>query len=550
MKKALLALVGAFGGTLLAAEPAASVLPEDNPVADARATVTCGNARFTVLTDRLIRMEHSPDGVFEDRASFVFVNRRLPVPAFKVARTDAGCTIDTGSLVLAYAGGAFSSESLKVEGKGARPFSWRFGDKDRDNLLGTTRTLDTVGDRSSLLTRMEKGILSRDGWTVVDDSAGFLFEPTDDHWRRWAAPRPDKSRADLYFFGYGRDYKAALGDYVKVAGRIPLPPRYAFGYWWSRYWPYSDDEIDDIVATLDGLGIPQDVMIIDMDWHDTYGLGRQSAFDDVGQRVGWTGYTWKDGLFANPRSFLKRLHDRHLKIALNLHPASGIQPMEDCYARFREAYGWQGTNAIPYRLSEAKWADCWYGEALGRIEQDGVDFWWLDWQQWLTSKYVPGLSNTFWLNHTMAHHESEKRDAAGRALRPLIYHRWGGLGSHRYQMGFSGDTLVRWSMLAAIPWFTATSGNVGYGYWGHDIGGHMDPQGAGHEPEIFTRWLQGAVFTPLFKTHSGCTPEIERRIWKYPDHFETMRETFRLRYRLAPYVYTAARAAYDTGVSI
>ena len=522
----------------------------DDPAADPRAIVVCGAARFTVLTDRLIRMEQSPDGAFEDRASLVFVNRRLPVPEFKVTRSDGGCAIDTGRLLLTYAGGAFTPGSLKVEGRGTRPFVWRFGDRDRGNLLGTTRTLDTVGDRSSLLRRMEKGILSRDGWAVVDDSKGFVFEPTADHWRNWAAPRGERGRTDLYFFGYGHDYKAALGDYVKVAGRIPLPPRFAFGYWWSRYWPYSDDEIDDIVDTLDGFGIPLDVMIVDMDWHDTYGIGRNSSFDDVGQRVGWTGYTWKDGLFTNPKSFLKRLHDRHLKVALNIHPASGIQPMEECYARFREAYGWEGTNAIPYRLSEPKWADCWYDRVLGELEEGGVDFWWLDWQQWLTSKYMPGLSNTFWLNHTMAHHEGEKRDADGRALRPLIYHRWGGLGSHRYQMGFSGDTLVRWSMLAEIPWFTATSGNVGYGYWGHDVGGHMDPQGAGHEPEIFTRWLQGAVFTPLFKTHSSCSPEMERRIWKYPDHFETMRETFRLRYRLAPYVYTAARAAYDTGVSL
>src|ERR1700683_3086597 len=55
----------------------------DNPVADPKAVVTVGNARFTVLTPQLIRMEWSADGKFEDHASFVFLNRRLPVPKFQ-----------------------------------------------------------------------------------------------------------------------------------------------------------------------------------------------------------------------------------------------------------------------------------------------------------------------------------------------------------------------------------------------------------------------------------------------------------------------------------
>ena len=523
---------------------------DDSPVADVRATVVSGRARFTVLTDRLVRMEYAGDGAFEDRASIVFVNRLLPVPKFAVSRTGDGCVIDTGALKLTYRGGPFAADTLQVEGRGAVPFRWRFGDRDRGNLYGTTRTLDKVGDLAQMMERMEKGLVSRDGWTVVDDSDGLLFEPRDDHWGQWPAPRPAGERRDLYLFGYGHAYKDALGDYVKVAGRIPLPPRFAFGYWWCRYWPYSDYEIEALVDRFEGFGIPLDVMVIDMDWHKTFGLGRNTVSDEFDQLVGWTGYTWERGLFPHPEKFLEQLHRRGLKVAMNLHPAGGIAPREDCYERFRAAYGWAGTNAIPYRLSEPKWADCWYDEVLRPLERQGVDFWWLDWQQWLTSKDLPGLSNTFWLNHTMARHESEKTDAEGRPQRPLVYHRWGGLGSHRYQMGFSGDTFMEWTMLAAIPWFTATSGNVGYGYWGHDIGGHMDIQNFGHEPEIFLRWLQGGVFTPLFRTHSTCFAPIERRIWMFPEHFDAMRETFRLRYRLAPYVYTAARAAYDTGVSI
>ena len=58
----------------------------DDPVADPRAVVILGNARFTVLTPELIRMEWAADGKFEDHASFVFINRRLPVPKFSKDR--------------------------------------------------------------------------------------------------------------------------------------------------------------------------------------------------------------------------------------------------------------------------------------------------------------------------------------------------------------------------------------------------------------------------------------------------------------------------------
>ena len=54
--------------------------------------------------------------------------------------------------------------------------------------------------------------------------------------------------------------------------------------------------------------------------------------------------------------------------------------------------------------------------------------------------------------------------------RPLLYHRWGGLGNHRYQIGFSGDATITWKSLEFQPYFTATASNVLYGYWSHDIG--------------------------------------------------------------------------------
>ena len=123
----------------------------------------------------------------------------------------------------------------------------------------------------------------------------------------------------------------------------------------------------------------------------------------------------------------------------------------------------------------------------------------------------------------------------------------GGLGSHRYPIGFSGDSFTTYGTLAWQPYFTATASNVGFGYWGHDLGGHQ--QYDGNNPELYLRWMQYGVFTPVFRTHATNWPGIERRIWKY-ENFPLLLETVRLRYALMPYIYTAARQAYDTGVSI
>jgi alpha-glucosidase len=93
-----------------------------NPIADPRAIVEFGNARFTVLTPQLIRMEWSANGKFEDRASLVFLNRRLPVPKFEKSSTDGNktLTIATDGLKLTYtpepkgSSLGFTAENLEI----------------------------------------------------------------------------------------------------------------------------------------------------------------------------------------------------------------------------------------------------------------------------------------------------------------------------------------------------------------------------------------------------------------------------------------------------
>jgi hypothetical protein len=175
------------------------------------------------------------------------------------------------------------------------------------------------------------------------------------------------------------------------------------------------------------------------------------------------------------------------------------------------------------------------------MEDDGVDFWWMDWQQGEISE-MRGLDPLPWINHL------HYADSTRRGQRPMIYSRWGGLGNHRYQPGFSGDTWVGWAALQFQPYFTATASNVAYGWWGHDVGGHM---GGPTEPELYARWVQYGALSPMLRLHATKDPLAERRPWAYPEpYFEAARAAFHWRYQLVPYLYTMARVAHDTGVSL
>jgi alpha-glucosidase len=530
-----------------------------NPVANPKAVVILDHARFTVLTPQLIRMEWAADSKFEDHASLVFLNRNLPVPVFQhkvtTARGEQQLTINTRDLHLTYtvangSNGKFSPDNLQVEFTlDGKPVVWHPGMPDTGNLQGTTRTLDGAKG-SHLRGSIGLGLISRNGWVVVDDSTRPLFDSDDFRFTKgesspwpWAMERPSGDRQDWYFFGYGHHYKQALGDFVRVAGRIPLPPYFAFGAWWSRYWDYSDQELDDLVRGFRENDTPLDVLVIDMGWHiSKRQLEAEHQVDQSGQDLGWSGYSWNKLLFPDPQAFLTKIHQQGLKVTLNLHPASGVQPWETRYPEMARAMGIDPATKkyVPFDITSKKYATNLMDIMLHPLEKQGINFWWLDWQQEPNTK-MTGINPTWWLNYV------HFTDQAREGKRPLLFHRWGGLGNHRYQIGFSGDTFSIWPSLAFQPWFTATAANVGYAYWSHDIGGHQ-PGVVG--PELYTRWVQFGAFSPILRTHTTKNPDAERRIWAYPEPYSgIMRQTFQLRYALIPYIYTEARRTYDTGVA-
>ena len=497
---------------------------------DPAAVIRLPHARITLLTSRLLRIEFSPQERFEDRPSQAFWYRRQPAPAYARRETRRGVEIETEHLLLRYRPGrpklTPGALSVTVKATGA---VWKYGDGPArgGNLRGTARTLD---ERLGSLP-LEPGLLGRSGWAVIDDTAALLFNRDG-----WLAPRqPEPEARDLYFFGYGRDYPACLQDFCRVAGPPPLPPRWALGNWWSRYWAYSASELLELMGEFRDHDVPLSVCIVDMDWHITR-TGNSST--------GWTGYTWNTALFPDPPGFLAALHSLGLKTALNLHPAEGIHPHEAAYPEFARLLGQDPAEARPiaFDLANPGFAGPYFDRLHHPLEAQGVDFWWIDWQQGRRST-LPGLDPLWWLNHL--HFHDLGRDGVKR---PFIFSRWGGLGNHRYPIGFSGDTIVNWPALDFQPYFTATAANVGYGWWSHDIGGHMHGQ---EDDELYTRWVQFGVFSPIFRLHSTKRGQHERRPWgRGAAAARIAGDAMRLRHRLIPYIYTMAWRNHTTGLPL
>ncbi|MEI2640626.1 MAG: TIM-barrel domain-containing protein [Microthrixaceae bacterium] len=527
-----------------------AVIVQPDPVADVGQIVVAGNVRVSVLTDRLLRVEYSPDAAFEDRSSLSVVNRRFPKATYAASLDGSSLTVRTSELALNISDitRSFSSRSLTAErtSDGAR---WHFGKVDRSNLGGTVRTLDNWdGNRLSRYAGwddetgiqldweeqdLEPGLLSRSGWSVFDDSGSVVLDPRSGgraaRGRSWPTAREPGERIDIYLFAYGDSHVEALQAASRLFGPQPLPPRFTFGYWYSRYYPYTDAELLSVTDELDHFGIPADVLVIDMDWH----------------RLGWTGYSWDKDLFPDPTATLQAVHDRGLKVCLNLHPADGVGSHEDAFEAMCDAMGLDPgeTDRIPFDITDPNFVDA-YLRLLHHPEEDrGVDFWWMDWQQGMDTQ-LSGLDPLAWLNHIHWDDASRRRPTR----RPLIFSRWDGLGAGRHPIGFSGDTYATWESLGFQPGFTATAANVLYGYWSHDIGGHI---GSTPDPEMYARWLQFGAHSPMLRTHGTLDPLAERKVWEFPNPYRAiMIDTIRRRYELIPYIYGECRRGLDDGRSL
>ena len=489
--------------------------------------VTGKKYRITLLTEGLIRLEYSEDGIFEDRATQMVFFRDFPKTDFRVITGKGGIEIHTSRIHLIYNEKEFSSHGLSIQVKGnlsAYHSIWHYGEEIHD-LGGTSRTLDEADGAIPL----DHGVVSRFGYSVIDDSRSQVLLSDG-----WIEPRK-KGIKDLYFFGYGHDYKDALNDFYRLCGKTPMLPRFALGNWWSRYYKYSEESYMELMERFDRENLPFTVAVIDMDWH----------LVDVDPKYGsgWTGYTWNKELFPDPERFLKRLHDRGMRTTLNVHPADGVQAHEEMYEKMATAMGVdiQAEDPVICDPADPKFMEAYFKYLHHPREEEGVDFWWIDWQQGSNCK-IEGLDPLWIFNHF--HFLDSKRNGK----RPMTFSRYAGPGSHRYPVGFSGDTVITWESLDFQPYFTETASNIGYGWWSHDIGGHM--QGY-KDDEMTARWTQFGIFSPIMRLHSSCSEFNGKEPWRFKKETElVMGDALRQRHAMIPYLYTMNYRSYKENLPV
>ncbi len=510
--------------------------------ADGKCVVLEDDVRITVLSDRIIRIERDGSGTFEDRATQFAVCRNFAKPQFTVIKERDKIIVTTKRVVF-----EVDKRSLKtacvMDGRRERA-------RAKYNLGGTARTLDgtfgvalknysgRIKKEAFCLANMKGGVMARNGVAEIDDSKSFTLNADG------SVEARRRGIADKYVFAFGDDYLGGLREYYELTGYQPLLPKYVLGNWWSRYYAYSERGYLDLMDKFALKNIPLTVATVDMDWHIVKNVPKDAEYKGI-QGRGWTGYTFEKSLFPDHKRFLSELKRRGLAVTMNLHPRDGVRYFEEQYPEMARANGIEPSTkkTVEFDLTNPTFRDSYFDILHHPYEKEGVDFWWIDWQQGTKSK-IKGLDPLWLLNH---YHTMDVNRNADSGQNGVILSRYAGAGSHRYPLGFSGDTFVCWKSLKLQPYFTATASNIGYGWWSHDIGGHLYGRGRG---ELYARWVQYGVFSPILRLHSSNNA-ISKEPWLYGDKYEKIASDFlRLRHRLLPYLYSMNVKSAEQGVPL
>ncbi len=362
---------------------------------------------------------------------------------------------------------------------------------------------------------------------------------------------------DYYVFA-GPTPADVLRQYTDLVGRMPLPPRWALGYQQSR-WSYTPDaKVRQIARTFRQKRIPCDVIYLDIDYMEGY-------------RV----FTWNEQNFPRPAELLADLARDGFKVVPIIDPGikvdtayrayrTGMQ--EDVFLKYPSGdiflgNVWPGTCAFPDFSKPSTRA--WWSRSIAELRETGVRGFWTDMNEPsvfdVPTKTIDlsvihddgGERTTHAKNHNVYGMQmTEATYAAAREARPnerpFILTRASFAGGHRFAAAWTGDNVSSWEHLQlAVPMCLGMSIS-GQPFVGSDIGGFIGaPDG-----ELYARWLQFSVFTPLMRTHTVIgSPDQEP--WSFGARFESInRATIELRYRLLPYLYNAMRQASETGIPV
>ena len=486
-----------------------------NWVSEEEAIARNSTYRITILTERLVRLEYSSDGMFNNYETTVVKNRRFPIPEFTKEEDDTRLIIHTRYFNLHYYKNTpFSHSTLFAKDDNGK-VCWYYGQKEVKNLGSTTISLDNV---VADMPHLEKGLFSLDGIVTIDDSKSLRF----DEERNIVQNVTNNDYIDIYLFVYGSDFGLCLKDYFSLTGYPKMIPRYALGNWWSKDCRYTDTEILEKIEKFHLRNIPMSVFLLDHGWSKV-----DPRFPTIE-----TGFSFDRTQYKDPVDLIKKIHDNGMKIGININPQYGFFPCEDNFISASKYLPVNENGYIPFNVYDYKMLDVYFKIFLHPLESMGIDFFWNDY-------YSTDKNQMFMMNY-MLH-----LDASRLKKRDLILSRNSTYSAHLHNIMYSGRTYVSWKILQKLPFFNLNSSNIGACWWSHDVGGSM---GGIEDSDLYLRSLQFGVFSPILRFNTGKGHYYKREPWKWDIVTSTIAGDYlRLRHKLIPYIYSEAYRYHHDG---
>ena len=488
-----------------------------NSIANGKSVIKGDKYRFTVLTERLIRLEYSSDGVFEDRATERVFNRFMDIPKFDVMEDAKVITITTDYFKLLYVkntpfkGSKFApSSNLKVEflenvdSNKPNKF-WYYGMPEVKNYGAPLFEL-----RENKKLKLGDGLYSLDGFVTIDESKSMVIGEDG------VFVNKEHDSIDIYLFVYLKDFSKCLEDYYRITGFTPLIPRYALGNWWTRNYKYGDSKLNDLVIKFKENKIPVSTIILNHDWH------LRNEKSNI-----FTGFTFNTSIFSNPINIIKMLHDNGIKVGLSINPFEGLTNIDSVYNETIKYLQTDKDGIVPFNVYDPKVIDVYLKFYIHQLDSMGIDFYFIDYSDKNRLKDLSILKH--YQYYDMLRNSSR---------RPMVYGYNSLLAPHRYSVLYSGKSIVSWDSLREIPMFNIHSSNNGVTWWSHDIGGYYKGT---EDNELFIRFVQLGTFSPILKLASDGGKYYKREPWRWGiKTYDITKDYLQLRHRLIPYIYSEA----------
>lgn len=349
----------------------------------------------------------------------------------------------------------------------------------------------------------------------------------------------------------GNSWEQLISNYTHLTGRQPLPPRWAFGNFASRFGYHSQREAEKTVALYRSQQIPLDAIILDLYWFGKDVKGTMGNLE-----------VYRDS-FPKFEKMIADFNRNHIKTIPITEPfilttskkwdeavRENILATDEQGKPFTYDFYFGNTGLIDIFKPSAK---NWFWNIYKQLAKMGAAGIWGDLGEPEVHpaelRHVTGTANEV---HNIYGHEWAKLIYEGYrrdfpAQRSFILMRAGYSGSQRYGLiPWSGDVNRTWGGLSGQTEIALQMGMQGLAYMHSDLGGFA---GANPDSELYTRWLQYGVFQPVFRPHAQEDVPSEP-VYRDARTKELAERSIKLRYKLIPYNYTLAFTNSQNGMPL